>query len=119
MWFDFKTGMKLSKKHDKPTMIHFTTDWCGWCGKLEKDVYTVREVIETSRNFVCIKVDGDKEKQVVAYYKVKGYSTILFTNSKREEVHRLGGFMPAEGFLAQMKAALRKAGGAAEEQKED
>ena len=86
-----------------------TTTWCGWCRKLEKEVYTVSEVIEASRNFVCIRVDGSKRKQIVKYYRVRGYPTILFTNSKRKEVHRLPGYMPAERFLAQMESALEKA----------
>ncbi|HUW55751.1 MAG TPA: thioredoxin family protein [Planctomycetota bacterium] len=119
VWTTFKAGMARAKKEDKPTMIHFTTDWCGWCRKLEKEVYTVPEVIELSQKFVCIRVDGDREKDVVQYYKVRGYPTILFTNSKREEVHRIPGYMPAEGFLSQMKTALGKAGVKEETDKED
>lgn len=110
VWTTFVKGMAQAKKEDKPTMIHFTTDWCGWCRKLEREVYTVPEVIELSQKFVCIRVDGDKEKEVVQDHKVRGYPTILFTNSKREEVHRIPGYMPAEGFLNQMKTALKKAG---------
>jgi len=109
VWFQFEQGMKLSKKYDKPTMIHFTTEWCGWCRRLEKEVYTVPEVIKASRNFVCIRVDGSKRRQIVNYYKIRGYPTILFTNSKRKEVHRLPGYVPAERFLAEMERALKKA----------
>ena len=112
VFLDFKTGMQLQKKLNKPTMIHFTTTWCGWCRKLEKEVYTVPEVIEMSRNFVCIQVDGDKLPEACAHYKVRGYPTIVFTDAKRNEVHRIPGYMPAEGFLAQMKAALAKTGAA-------
>ena len=107
-FFDFKTGMKLQKKYTKPTMIHFTMGGCGWCTKLEKEVYVVPEVIKMSRNFVCIKVKRERLPEACQYYKVRGYPTIVFTDTKRKEAHRMVGFVPAERFLTQMKHALSK-----------
>lgn len=111
VWGDFKGGTKYAQKNNRPMLIHFTTDWCGWCKKLEKEVYTVPEVADTMRKFVCVKVDGDKEKDVVQHYNVRGYPTIVFLNSKLEEVGRIPGYLPADKFLEQLKAALEKAGG--------
>ena len=36
VFLSFKKGMKLQKKHNKPTMIHFTATWCGWCRPLHR-----------------------------------------------------------------------------------
>jgi len=112
VWNDFENGMKLAHTNNLPMMIDFAASWCGWCKDLDDEVYNVPEVIALSRNFVCVRVDGDREKEVADYFNVTGYPTIVFTNSKIEEVDRIPGFMPADGFLAQMRAALEKVGGA-------
>ena len=108
MWGDVKEGAKFAQKNKLPMMMHFTANWCGWCKKLEKEVYVVPEVIKLSQNFVCAKVDFDKEKELVKQYGMKGIPTIIFTNSKGEEVHRIGGYMPADSFIEEMNKALKK-----------
>jgi len=111
-WMGYEQGLKLAKEKGRPTMIDVYTDWCGWCKVLDKEVYTKAEVIELSKSFVCIKVDGDKAKELVAKHQVKGYPTIFFTDKDGKEVHRIVGYEPAEKFLADMKAALEKVKGA-------
>ncbi len=108
VWVDFESGTKLAQKDNLPMMIHYTATWSVGCRKLGQEVYTMPEVVQLSRSFVCVKVDGDKEKELAARYKVEGYPTIIFTNSSGEEVHRVGEFMPADKFIAQMKVALQK-----------
>jgi thiol:disulfide interchange protein len=110
-WRDFEDGTRLSREENLPVMIDFVASWCGWCKELDEEVYTVPEVIQLSHKFVCVRVDGDKEKTVAEHFKIEGYPTIVFTNSKMEEVHRVPGFMPPDGFIAEMKKALEKIGG--------
>jgi len=46
-------------------MIDFYATWCGWCTKLDNKTYTDKEIKELARDFICIKVDGDKSKELV------------------------------------------------------
>jgi thioredoxin-related protein len=109
-WTDFQSGMKLAEKDGKPSMIYFTAVWCGWCKKLEKEAFRVPEVIELSRQFVCIKVDGDKQPTLLDRYEVDEYPTVVFSTSKGKEVLRIPDYVPAEEFLAKIKTALVKTG---------
>jgi len=110
VWTDFQSGMKLAEKEGKPSMIYFTAVWCNWCKKLEKEAFKVPEVVELSRKFVCIWVDGDKQPALLDRYNIDEYPTVVFSTSKGKEVLRIPDYVPAEDFLAKMKIALVKTG---------
>ena len=106
-WEDYEEALQ---KGDKPLMIHFTTESCGWCRKLEAEVYTQASVIEMSQHFRCVQIDGNQEKDLVREYKVRGYPTIIFTDAQGETRHTIVGFLPANQFLAEMEKGLQAAG---------
>jgi thiol:disulfide interchange protein len=109
-WTDYDNGLRLAKKEGKPSMIYFTAVWCGWCKKLEKEAFRVPEVIELSRKFVCIKVDGDKQHELIDRHEVAEYPTVIFCDSQGKDALRIPDYVPAEDFLAKMKTALVKTG---------
>jgi thiol:disulfide interchange protein len=106
---DFNSGVTQALKAKHPMLVDFYTDWCGWCSKLERDVYTDPRVVALSEAFVCVKVDGDKYPEFVKKYKIEGYPTIIFFDRKAKPMSHIIGYKNADGFLAAMKAALKKA----------
>ncbi len=101
-WESYQVGMNQRR----PVMMDFMAEWCGWCKKLDKEVYTDPEVLKVSRQFSCIKVDGDRNRELVRSYRVDGYPTIVFLDASGKEVHRVVGYRPAQAFLAEMQKAL-------------
>jgi len=114
----FELGMKKAKSKDLPVMVDIYTDWCGWCKKLDKDVYSKPEVIALSKEFVCIKLNPEKDRRNGRLFKVDGYPAIIFTDAKGKELHRIGGYLAPEPFLAEMKKALAAANEGKEKVKE-
>ncbi len=55
-------------------------------------------------SFVCLKVDGDKDKELAAKFHLRGYPSIVFLNGDGEMVHMAAGFMPPAKFLEMLKA---------------
>lgn len=106
---DFNSALKQAEKADKPLMVDFYTDWCGWCKKLDQDTYPDSKVTELSRKFIAVKLNGDKYPDLVKKYKVNGYPSIVFLNSKGVEVSRVVGYQNADTFLKSMQTALNKA----------
>lgn len=67
-WFiDAEKAFEVAKKENKSVIMNFTgSDWCGWCIKLEGEVFSKREFSkEALKEFVFIKLDfpSDKSKQ--------------------------------------------------------
>jgi thiol-disulfide isomerase/thioredoxin len=107
----FAEGSKTAAAEKKPMMVDFYTDWCGWCKKLDEETYTDATVVEKSREFVCVKVDAEKDKPTADKYKVEGFPTILFLDSSGAKIHEVVGYEAAGEFAADMDKALSTAKG--------
>jgi thioredoxin-related protein len=92
-WYtDLNEASKISAKTNKPLMLFFTgSDWCGWCIRLQKEVFLTKEFIKwADESVILVDVDfpKDKSKQssslqsqnslLARQYEVRGYPTVWF-----------------------------------------
>ena len=66
-WLDsFDEAIKESKNTGKPILANFTgSDWCGWCIRLDKEVFSKKEFQEWAKdNVVLLTVDFPRRKQI-------------------------------------------------------
>lgn len=101
-------GLKLAKQGNKPVMVDFYTDWCGWCKKLDKDTYSNSAVQGLADKFVCVKVDGDKDRANTKKFGINGYPTIVFLDSIGKEIDRNVGYANSEELSKIMEKILKK-----------
>jgi thioredoxin-related protein len=102
VWYtDATKAQQLSSKTKKPIFGFFTgSDWCGWCHKLQNDVFSKPEFISwAKKNVILLELDFPRRKQLPAElaeqnaglqqaFKVQGYPTIwLFYLNKDKEKH--------------------------------
>lgn len=113
-WLKYEEGVKQAKDSNKQLLIDFSTAWCGYCKKMDRETFSDQRVIEyINENFVAIKVDGDSkrefeidgfktsEKRITKeLYGVSGYPTFWFLESDGEKIGRQPGYQPAEQFLS-------------------
>lgn len=79
------------------------TDWCGYCHKLDKEVYTEASVIGYfEENFVNVKFDAESEfgYQLADHYAINSYPTLLFLTPEGNLFQRIEGFVPAPALKA-------------------
>lgn len=69
---------KEAIKSKKLLMIHFFTTWSDWDKKMDKETFTYYKVIDLSNNFVCVRIDMDKEPDFEKTYGISGTPTIVF-----------------------------------------
>ena len=92
-WLAYDIGLAKAKAEEKHVFIDFTTKWCGWCNKMDKDVFSRPEVIDmVNTNFVPVKVNGDSRREL----NIDGYK-ITEKNLTRREFGVRG--FPAYWFL--------------------
>ena len=99
-WYtDLNEASKISAKTNKPLMLFFTgSDWCGWCVRLQKEVFLTDDFKKWAvDNVILVDVDfpKDKSNQSVALqnqnnllarqYEVRGYATVWFVETTINE----------------------------------
>ena len=66
-WYtDIQKADKISKESGKPIFAFFTgSDWCGWCHKLQADVFAKQPFIDwAKKNVVLLELDFPRKKQL-------------------------------------------------------
>lgn len=100
---DLPKAQTQAKTEKKLVMLDFTgSDWCGWCIKLNKEVFSQPAFAEyAKKNIVAVEVDFPNKKKLSAAqkqandalakkYEIKGYPTIIVLNSEGKKVGELG-----------------------------
>ena len=94
-----KEAQELARKEGKDLFLNFTgSDWCGWCQKLQQDVFSKPEFIQwAKKNVVLLELDFPRRKQLSPEltqqnaslqqtFQVSGYPTIwMFFLNKDEK----------------------------------
>ena len=99
----WKDAAAESKKTGKPILADFTgSDWCGWCIKLKKEVFSTPEFQAwAAKKVVLLEVDFPRKTQLDAKtktqndglaqkYGIQGFPTIVFANAKGEQLGTAG-----------------------------
>ena len=110
---DFDQAVKDAVAQHKPMMVYFYTDWCGFCRKFEGGVLCDWTVKKLAKQFICVKVNADKNKELASRYEVTGYPEVLFLDSNANVIakHQGSGMGAKFSMKATMKNALRKIAG--------
>jgi protein disulfide-isomerase len=100
---DFQEAKELSAKKDLPILVDFSgSDWCGWCIKLDKEVfskeffkdYAKSNLILFSADFPMNKEQSTQIKtqnnELAEKYNVKGYPTVLLLSADGNVLLRTG-----------------------------
>lgn len=95
---DLMKAHEVSAKTKKPIFAFFTgSDWCGWCIKLQKDVFAKDEFITwAKKNVVLLELDYPRYKQLSPEltqqnqglqqtFQVSGYPTIWMFNLTKKD----------------------------------
>ena len=100
---DATKAQTQAKAEKKLVMLDFTgSDWCGWCIKLHKEVFSQPEFIEyAAKNIVAVEVDFPNKKKLSEEqqkanealskkYGVRGYPTLIILDGDGKKVAEMG-----------------------------
>ena len=105
LWIDnFEQAKTLAAKDGKDILIDFTgSDWCGWCIKLKKEVFSTPEFEAAApKMFVLMEADFPRDKSKVTpevaaqnrkladNFEIRGYPTIILLDAQGRPYARMG-----------------------------
>ncbi len=115
---DLPAAQAKAKAEHKMVLMDFTgSDWCGWCIKFKKEVYSTPEFADyAAKNLVLVELDFPHEKPqtdelkaankaLQQKYKVSGFPTTVVLSGDGEKLKEFVGYQEGGpgAFIAQLE----------------
>jgi len=118
---DFPAAQEQSKKLNRPMLIDFSgSDWCGWCVKLDKEVFSQDVFKEYAKdNLVLFMADFPRRTQLpegiaqqnemlAEKYKIRGFPTVILLDPDGKVIgttgYQRGG---PEAYISHLKTFMK------------
>ena len=102
-WYSsFDQALADARKDSKPIFMDVYTDWCTWCLKLDKDVYSTPQWVQFMQGFIPVRLNAEDNKdgsRVADKYSIDGFPTLLVTDGNGTVTNRIGGYMEADALI--------------------
>lgn len=102
---DLAKAKEKAAAENKQVLINFTgSDWCGFCIKLQKEVFSTPEFVEfANKKLVLVEIDFPRKKEQSAelkaankklqdQYKVSGFPTLILLDSHSKKTGEMVGY---------------------------
>src|ERR1043166_165814 len=111
---DYDKALATAKSANKILMGDVYTDWCGWCKKLDRDVYANADVkAKLAKDFVPLKINPEKSKknlELARSFGTRGYPHIVFLDASGKKISEIGGYVTADKFAQTLASLTQKPG---------
>ena len=100
---DLEAAKAKARAENKAVLVDFTgSDWCGWCVKLDNEVFSKREFQNWAKDHLVVYLaDFPRRKRIAPAqkeqnnmlarkYRVNGFPTVLIVNAKGDVIARTG-----------------------------
>ncbi|WP_460892756.1 thioredoxin family protein [Rufibacter soli] len=119
-WLTLPQALEKAKSHPKKILIDVYTDWCGYCKRMDKQVYQHPEVVaRLNKDYYVVKLNAELRDPVAINGKTyrympeyrahelalsllngeMSYPSTVFLNEKQQVMERVPGFIPPKDFL--------------------
>lgn len=111
-WVKYDKGLAQAAKENKPILIDFYTNWCGWCKKMDRDTFANDSVAKyLGDKFITVKVNAESndplvlksgsisERDLARSFGVKGYPTYFFLKSNGDKIFNVASYFPPDNFI--------------------
>jgi thioredoxin-related protein len=115
-WRDWNAGVKEAESSNRFVLVDVYTDWCGWCKRMDKDVYSRNDVRDyLNQRFVTVRLNAESDiaasyegkaytgRSLANRFRVSGYPTTIFLRPGGSHIANVPGYVPADRFLLLLK----------------
>ena len=110
-WRHWDAGLAEASKSGHPLLVDVYTDWCGWCKRMDRDVYSRPELIDyLDHNWVVVRINAEAdtpahyqgrtttESAIAAAFGINSYPTTVMLKPTGDHLVNVPGYLPAGDF---------------------
>jgi len=97
---DFDAAQREAQRLDRPMLVHFYTDWCFPCRRMEQDVLsrpTVTQVLES--RMVLVKLNAERHPDIARRYGVELFPTDVIVDPSGKRILSSTGYQEADKYV--------------------
>ncbi|MGZ8831000.1 MAG: thioredoxin family protein [Thermoanaerobaculia bacterium] len=100
------TAQKKAKAGDKLIFVDLFADWCGWCHKMEQEVFPSEVFQKATDDMVLLRLDtedGGEGTELAQRFSVRTLPTFLVLTPDMSVAGVIRGYAPASDFVESLK----------------
>lgn len=109
---DLNHQLMIAQASGKPVILDFYADWCESCVDMDKNVFSMQDVLHGLNKFVLLRADLSRntaaDEDLLRNFDVIAPPTVLFFNNQGQEVnsHRIVGELNAKDFMTRINTFI-------------
>jgi uncharacterized protein YyaL (SSP411 family) len=104
---DLHAAHRVSVANDRPMLLVFGADWCGYCKKLEQKTLGRSPVAEfVNAAFVPVHIDFDRDPRIAEVLEIKSLPCTVVLSPEADLLGRLDGYVEHEEYKQVLEQAL-------------
>lgn len=102
-------ALAAARAAGKPLLVDLYAEWCGWCHKLDEEVFSSDRFVDFARGFVLLRVDvedGAEGAWLRERLGVRGLPTLAIVDADLVRMGLVDGYAPTEVYLLKIRQTL-------------
>ncbi|MFY9555946.1 MAG: thioredoxin family protein [Blastocatellia bacterium] len=107
---DLRRALEVARADGKLVVADVYTDWCGWCKKMDKIIYSDPAIAAMSRQEIFVKVNAEDEgegQNFARQMRVKGFPTTIILDGNGRVLNITQGYIASPQAFAELVQAAR------------